>query len=172
MAEIFLSLGSNQGDRLLILLEATRQIDKCIGKVCDNSYLIETEPWGFTSEMPFYNVNLKVETTLAPLQVLSKILEIEKKLGRLRTGKEYSNRSIDIDLLFYNHDIINYDNLHVPHPHLHKRRFVLDPLVSLIPDYKHPVLKLTISQLYENLDDRSDVLVKIGKEDFAELMKK
>jgi|APIni6443716594_1056825.scaffolds.fasta_scaffold454075_2 2-amino-4-hydroxy-6-hydroxymethyldihydropteridine diphosphokinase len=172
MAEIFLSLGSNQGDRLSALIKAIQLIDYRIGKVLDNSHLFESEPWGFTSLQPFYNVNLKIETIRTPKAVLSQILEIEKILGRLRSGKGYSDRIIDIDILFYGNQVINQKKLVIPHPNLHKRRFVLEPLVSLIPEFIHPTLLLSIKELFDNLDDSGEVSVVMEKNNFVELVKK
>jgi 2-amino-4-hydroxy-6-hydroxymethyldihydropteridine diphosphokinase len=171
MAKVYLSLGSNQGDRLLALVKATQLIDSLVGKVLNNSYLIESEPWGFNSEIPFYNIVLLVETESKPLEVLYKLLEIEKKLGRKREGKKYSNRTIDIDLLFYDQNIINMEELVVPHPYLHQRKFVLDPLFSIAPDFMHPIYNCSIKELFKNLADTGIISVKLQKKIFSELVK-
>lgn len=172
MAEIFLSLGSNQGDRLLALVKATQLVGRDVGKVVLNSAVVESEPWGFSSDTPFYNLVLMVETELLPDQVLNSILKIETEMGRIRSGKAYGNRIIDIDILFYNHVVISMEKLEIPHPLLHKRRFVLEPLAAIASGFVHPVLKLTISELLIKLTDTGKVSMKVDKTIFAELVHK
>lgn len=170
MAEVYLSLGSNQGDRLHALVEASQLVDSDVGKVTLNSAVVESEPWGFNSDTPFYNLVLKVETELLPEQVLEKILDIEMKMGRIRSGKAYRNRIIDIDILFYDQEVIVLENLQVPHPLIHQRRFVLQPLATIASGFVHPVLKQTIIELLYKLDDTGNVTVKVDENKFAELI--
>ena len=172
MAEVYLSLGSNQGDRLLALVKASQLVDSDIGKVQLNSHVVESEPWGFSSDTSFYNLVLKVESEMSPNQVLDRVLDIEMKMGRTRAGKAYGNRIIDIDILFYENEVIAMENLQIPHPHLHQRRFVLQPLSTIASGFVHPVLKLTIMELLNNLDDPGKVSVTVDKQIFAELMHK
>ncbi len=170
MAEVLLSLGSNQGDRLKALADATQLVNSHIGMVQLNSYVVESEPWGFNSDTPFYNLVLIVQTALLPVLVLEKIVEIETKMGRIRSGRTYLNRIIDIDILFYNNEIIATEILEIPHPHMHNRRFVLDPLASIAGGFIHPVLNTTVNELLEKLVDEGKVAVVIDAERFARLI--
>jgi len=170
MAKVYFSTGSNQGDRLNLLVQAAKLIDNLIGKIIDYSPVIESEPWGFDAETAFYNQVLVVETELTPLQVLKLLLEIENTLGRKRSGKEYTSRLIDIDILFYDEIQMNNDSLVIPHPLLHKRKFVLEPLASVAPDLIHPVLISSISELLQSLNDTCQVSVALEKENFTLLL--
>jgi 2-amino-4-hydroxy-6-hydroxymethyldihydropteridine diphosphokinase len=170
MAIVFLSLGSNQGDRLGSLVSATKLIDYQVGKLLDFSEIVETEPWGFNAETNFYNQVLVVETKLSAQQVLKTVLEIEKTLGRVRQGSVYSSRSIDIDILFYDDAVIEENELKVPHPLLHKRRFVLQPLFSIAPFMVHPILKETIGRLLAQTDDKSPLNIAVDKNKFSSLL--
>lgn len=170
MAKVYFSTGSNQGDRLNMLVQAAKQIDSTIGKITDYSPVIESEPWGFEADTAFYNQVLAVDTELSPLQVLHQLLEIEKTLGRERTGKEYTSRLIDIDILLYDKIQIHESDLVIPHPLLHKRKFVLKPLVSIAPDLIHPVLMRSVSELLQSLDDTSQVSIAVEKVNFTLLL--
>ena len=170
MAKIYLSLGSNQGDRLKSLVEATKLIDSLIGDVLDYSSVYVSDPGGFKAETAFYNLVLLVESRLAPLQLLTKILEIEKTLGRIRSGTEYSSRIIDIDILFYDQDQISGDKLIIPHPLLHKRRFVVEPLAEIAKDFIHPVIRLKISDLLSEIEDDGNISVAVKKNALSELL--
>lgn len=167
MAEVYFSLGSNEGDRLNFLVTATELIAKLIGKLMEYSSVIESEPWGFNTDTKFLNMVLSVETEFTPHQVLTKILEIETYLGRIRHGKAYTNRMIDIDILFYNTEIINDDNLVIPHPLMHKRKFVLQPLAELVPDLIHPVFQISVSELLLKLNEPSPISEVVTREEFA-----
>ena len=169
MAKVYLSTGSNQGDRLMLLVAAAQHINKTVGRVELFSQVVESEPWGFEAETTFYNQVLEVQTGLSPLEVLAEVLKIEKNLGRKRTGKGYSSRTIDIDILFYDTDQLNEPELVIPHPELHKRRFVLLPLAGIAPGLVHPVFKVTVNELLERLHDESRITAAIGKDEFARL---
>jgi deoxyguanosine kinase len=170
MAKIYLSLGSNQGDRLKSLVAATKLIDSLIGDVSVYSSVYESEPWGFEADTSFYNLILMAETLLTPMQILAKILDIETTLGRIRSGTVYSSRTIDIDILFYDHDQISGDKLVIPHPLLHKRRFVLEPLAEIAEDFIHPVARLKVSELLQGLEDESYISVAVEKNALSELL--
>lgn len=157
MNTTYLLLGSNLGNRQQYLADAARQIDQKIGTVTQQSAIYETQAWGNTTVPDYLNQVLKVETLLLPRQVLHRALAIELELGRRREEK-WGSRTIDIDVLFYNNEVLNSVELTVPHPYLHVRRFVLEPLAELSAELVHPVLNKTISALKEELND--DLIVK------------
>ena len=156
MAIVYLSLGSNSGDRIGYVQQATSLLSALEGvNVIRTSAFYETEPWNMNSEIWFVNAVVEVKTTLSPQQLLHECQRIENQLGRKRceNPKEYSDRTIDIDILFYNKDIINEENLTIPHKYLHLRAFTLVPLLELIPNFEHPVLHKTISELHNDLEN-------------------
>ena len=150
---VYLSLGSNIGNRTKYLNDALQLIEEKIGKIEKKSSVYETEPWGKTDQPMFLNMTILVNSTLLPELLLIQILEIEQTLGRIRIEK-WSERVIDIDILFFNNDIINQPDLVIPHPFLHQRRFVLEPLNEISPNLIHPVLEKTINELLENFPDK------------------
>ena len=170
MTKVYFSLGSNEGDRLHSLVEATKLIDSVIGKVMQYSPVIDTEPWGFDAETSFYNMAIEVESDFTPHEILNKILDIEKSLGRIRHGKTYTNRIIDIDILFYGKEMIKDFTLTIPHPLLHKRMFVLQPLAAIAPDLIHPVLHASVAELLLRSDETCTISVAVEKEEFACLL--
>jgi 2-amino-4-hydroxy-6-hydroxymethyldihydropteridine diphosphokinase len=144
------------GNSQLQLLTAIKNITKQIGQLTRESKLYVTAAWGNTNQPDFLNQVIVVETKLSALQVLDTILTIEKKMGRVRTLKN-APRVIDIDILFFNKEIIAEKKLSVPHPQIQNRRFVLVPLNELSPNFKHPVLQQNIHQLLTNCTDLLDV---------------
>ena len=156
-------LGGNQGDRVALLMKAIEQIAKRIGIVSVASSIYETEPWGFEAEQNFMNQAVVVDTDMKADEVLHEVLQIEKELGRVRSEqagggvKQYTSRPMDIDLIFYNGDIVETAELQLPHPRMHLRRFVLEPLKQIMPDYIHPKLKKTVRQLLKECDDKGVV---------------
>ncbi|MCB0524983.1 MAG: 2-amino-4-hydroxy-6-hydroxymethyldihydropteridine diphosphokinase [Lewinellaceae bacterium] len=154
---VYLCLGSNMGDRKENLRLAYHSIDKNIGKVARKSHLYETEAWGNIKQDPFYNQIIMVNTTLQPRELLGMIARIERDLGRVKTEK-WGPRTIDIDILFYGKRVIRDKGLEIPHPELHKRAFVLAPMLEIAPDLEHPVLKIPIDQLYLDCKDTSEVV--------------
>ena len=154
MANLYLSLGTNLGDRQSNLKTALAHISQKIGTVQAVSDIMETEPWGFDSPNSFLNVAAKVQTRLAPADVLQKTQQIEKEMGRTaKTGADgYQDRIIDIDILLYDSLVMDTPDLTVPHKLMHKRRFVLEPLARIAPQLEHPVLHQTISELLTQLD--------------------
>ena len=144
------------GNRRQQLKNAEILIGKRIGKIKKVSSLYQTASWGKTDQPDFLNQVLLVETTLSAQQVLDNILETEIELGRIR-GEKWGSRLIDIDILFYNDEIINTDLLTVPHPYLHERRFTLEPLNEIASELKHPILNQTIRELLVNLRDDLNV---------------
>ncbi len=159
MEDVFLGIGTNLGDRERNLIDTLRMIREDIGTIQASSSVYETEPWGFESEDRFLNMVVKLTTGLTPHLLLDKTEWIELLLGRIRNEKKYSSRVIDIDILFYGNQVIDEDNLKIPHPRMRERRFVLVPLCEIAPDLVHPVLKETVSSLYESCRDTCKVML-------------
>lgn len=153
MACLYLSLGSNLGARETMLTQAMAAIEKSIGPIVARSAFYDTPAWGFTSEHRFLNACLAVETSLDAKECLWQSQEIERELGRSRKSVhgEYHDRCIDIDLLFYDQELIDDDDLKIPHPLLHLRRFVLEPLVEIAPDLYHPIVEKTCKEILNSL---------------------
>lgn len=157
MNKAILGLGTNLGDRAQNLVTALDHIRMQVGSIVRCSGVYETEPWGFESESSFLNLAISVETTLNPSGTLGRLLMIEALMGRLREGKGYSSRIIDIDILFFSDLIINEGDLIIPHPKLHLRRFVLKPLSDIEPGLIHPVFNKTINALLCDCQDNTIV---------------
>lgn len=155
-AKIVLLSGSNSGNRVHYINEAMRRTEALIGKIILKSSLYETSPWGFTEQPHFLNQVAVIETSLKPLKVLQTLKKIEKELGRTITEK-WKQRIIDIDILFYDDIIFESDELTIPHPMLHKRKFTLVPLIEIMPDFIHPVFKKKITELIINCEDTGEV---------------
>ena len=152
MNTVFLLLGSNLGDRHTYLEQAVHHLEKAAGPVIKKSSVYETQSWGKTDQPDYLNQVIIIESDLPARAILQKILKIEVDMGRKREEK-WGSRIIDIDILFFNTAIINEPGLHIPHPELHNRRFTLEPLVEIAPDFIHPVLNATIFELKNNLKD-------------------
>jgi 2-amino-4-hydroxy-6-hydroxymethyldihydropteridine diphosphokinase len=152
----YLITGGNIGHKEEQLAFAARLIQERCGTIIDKSALYETAPWGKTDQENFLNQALVTETRLNAREVLREILYIENLMGRDRMEK-YGPRIIDIDIIFFNHQIINEPGLVVPHPHLASRRFVLEPLNEVIPAYIHPVVYKTVSELLKECTDQLPV---------------
>ena len=145
---VFLGLGSNIGDKEEHIRTALTSLNN-ICNVRRTSHLYLTEPVGYTEQDWFLNCVVKVETDLDPKKLLSSIKSIERNMGRTKTEKK-GPRIIDIDILFYGDHIIKTKDLVIPHPLMHERLFVLQPMMDINPDFVHPVLKKSIRELYEN----------------------
>ncbi len=152
----YLLLGSNIENRVNYLEKATQFIENQIGRIEKKSQIYESEPWGFQADKKFLNQVLCVKTSLIALEVLFKIQKIENDLGRIRnfnSQKQYESRTIDIDILFYDKFIVYLPILQVPHPQVQNRKFALLPLAEIAPNFIHPTILKTISQLLENCTD-------------------
>jgi 2-amino-4-hydroxy-6-hydroxymethyldihydropteridine diphosphokinase len=152
MNSVFLLLGSNLGNRQHLLQEAIRLIELHVAPVIKTSSVYETQSWGKTDAPDYLNQVVILKTDISAREVLRKILAIELILGRKREEK-WGSRTIDIDILFYGTEIINKVGLHVPHQELHKRRFTLEPLAEIAPDFVHPVLNKAILLIKNELKD-------------------
>ena len=149
MSLVYLGLGSNLGDKEMNLSTAISRLSATVGRVlCQSSFYV-SKAWGYMSENDFLNAVVLIETDLSPFDLLRETQNIEKHIGRKEktAGNDYSDRIIDIDILFYNDEIINHRNLKIPHPLIIERDFVLTPLTEIAPDYIHPVKEKTIKEL-------------------------
>jgi len=162
MPRVFLSLGSNMGDRAQNISQAVSLLsisDRV--KVIKTSSFYETEPWGKKNQNWFVNAALAIDTDYTPEELLSYCQNIELKMGRIRNENEkWGERAIDIDILIYDDKIIsNGINLTIPHPYMHLRAFVLVPMLEVKSDLVHPVFNKTVSELYDELQNPEDVFL-------------
>ena len=146
MKQAIISLGSNLGNRVLNLNLAIDNIQE-LGVVKSVSAIYESAPWGFDAKKSFLNQVIAIETKLDPFQLLQALLKMEKELGRKRSVSGYESRTMDLDILFYEDEIINSKELILPHPRIQDRMFVLLPLNEILAQYRHPQLKKTMQQL-------------------------
>lgn len=157
MFNVYLGLGSNLGNREKMLEKAAQLINEKIGAVKQQSAIYETAAWGHKDQPLFLNQVVKIVTKLLPEEVLAQITDIEKELQRERIV-HWGTRTIDIDILFYENQIVNSINLIIPHRYITERNFVLTPLNEIAPSFVHPVFKETISNLYKNCSDNLPVV--------------
>ncbi len=162
---IYLSLGSNSGNRLKNIEHALELINETIGTIIARSDIFETQSWGY-KDADYLNCVVEIQSESDIVNILNKTQEIEKQSGRTSKTEHinktpiYKARPIDIDILFYNSDIINSENLIIPHPLLHERKFVLLPLVQIAPEFLHPIFKKNIPELLSLCTDISIISVK------------
>lgn len=154
MNRAVLLMGGNLGNVPATFSQAKNLIVEQVGEIVAESSLYLSAAWGFEAEEKFYNQVLIVNTCLSAQNLLSKILEIEIFLGRMRNRDQgYQSRTLDLDILFFNQEVIETEKLKIPHPRLHLRNFTLVPLAELIPDFIHPVLNVSIKQLLHQSTD-------------------
>jgi len=164
MNTIILGLGGNLGNVESTFIKAKKIIEQKVGKITHQSFIYQTQAWGETNQNDFLNQAIVLESELNPFQVLDSCLDIEKKLGRDRiNGVKWKERVIDIDILFFNDEIIDTPYLKIPHPYLSQRNFVLIPLLDIIPNYIHPKLKKSIKNIKKECKDNMQIIKKISK---------
>ena len=158
MNTAYLCLGGNLGDRELSIEAAIDKIKQQAGTVSAISKIYETEAWGVTNQNDYLNCCLQLKTRLLPDELIVALLKIEHDLGRERdVYHTYEPRTIDIDILFYDNEVIEHNHLTIPHPRLHLRKFVLIPLNDIASGVQHPVLEKTVNELLLECSDVSDV---------------
>jgi 2-amino-4-hydroxy-6-hydroxymethyldihydropteridine diphosphokinase len=151
-------LGSNLGNRQEYMQQARNKIAVQVGYIIQNSSFYETKAWGNETQPDFLNQVLICETNKLPQEVLTGCLSIEKELGRDRKEK-WGSRTIDIDILYYENEIIATPELKIPHPYLHERRFTLAPLAEILPDFIHPIFNFSNKELLERCGDKLEVSI-------------
>ena len=156
MGKVYLLLGGNLGDRKMLIANAEDELRKQIGDIVLKSSLYETKAWGREQQPNFLNKALAINTKLNAFEILKIIQNIEIKLGRKRV-EHWGSRTMDIDILFYENEIIDTEDLKIPHPLINMRKFVLSPLLEIIPDFIHPGLKKSIKELYLICEDKLEV---------------
>ncbi len=152
MNKVYLLIGGNEGNRFLHMQQVRANIEHICGAIEQVSSVYQTAPWGKSDQPDFLNQALLIDSSLLPHELLNAILSIEKKMGRIRTVKNAA-RIIDVDILFYNREIISEPDLKIPHPRIAERRFVLAPLNDIAPEYVHPVLGKTVQMLFRECTD-------------------
>jgi len=164
MNKAVLILGGNIGDRAENLALSVNMIESEAGEIIVKSDIYETEPWGFETDKGFLNMVIVLSTNLTAGELLTALQSIEERLGRKRRESGgYISRTIDIDILFFNDDVIDTDRLKIPHPLMHKRRFTLRPLADVLPGYIHPVLGKPVKEMLMECDDNSEVKLFQGE---------
>jgi len=155
---VYLLLGSNLNNRLESLQDARQCISSDLGQITRYSSVYESEPWGFAAEKRFLNQVVRIETSYSASRLIDEIIKIETRLGRIRNiSGEYVSRTIDIDILFYNDEIISDENLTVPHPKIPERMFTLVPLSEINQHMIHPGLQKSIRELIDECQDSLSV---------------
>src|ERR1019366_19658 len=153
----YLILGGNKGDKLQNIRQALFLLENNIGALTKKSDVFVTAAWGNTEQPDFFNQAIRLETSLSASDLLKKIISIEETLGRIRTDKKWMERTMDIDILFYNDEIISIPDLKIPHPFIQERKFVLIPMEQLAPMFVHPQIKKNIRTLLSECSDELEV---------------
>lgn len=157
MNKVFLLIGGNMGDRLQNLHQAIALLSAAVGPVTQQSAVYETAAWGKTDQPAFLNQALLLDTSLSARELITAVLFVEERMGRHRT-EQFGPRVIDIDIMFYNDEVIHEPHLTIPHPQLQNRRFALVPLNEIAPKLVHPVLNKTLEELLVECQDQLAVV--------------
>ncbi|MBK7182486.1 MAG: 2-amino-4-hydroxy-6-hydroxymethyldihydropteridine diphosphokinase [Bacteroidetes bacterium] len=157
MNTAYVLLGGNKGERLTNIEKAISFIEKLVGPISNKSKIYVTAAWGNTNQPDFYNQVICVSTKLSAIALLEALLLIENKLGRQRGDQKWQARTIDLDILFFNNDIIDSPDLKVPHPYLHERKFTLVPLAEIAANFVHPIFNKSIAELENECSDELEV---------------
>ncbi|MBD5402836.1 2-amino-4-hydroxy-6-hydroxymethyldihydropteridine diphosphokinase [bacterium] len=168
MAIVYLSLGSNKGDRIGYVQQAASLLglDDNISIVRTSAFY-ETEPWNMNTQTWFVNALVEIKTKYTPKDLLEVCQRVESQLGRKhKLTNDYEDRTIDIDILFYNKEVINEDNLTIPHKYVHLRAFNLVPMMELNADFEHPILHKTIVEMHSDLENPEMVFLYGTRVDF------
>lgn len=163
MNKAYLSLGTNRGDRFANLEKAAARLSTLAGKIIVVSSIYETPPWKMIDNTDFLNQALLLETNRTASQLMDILIEIETSMGRVRRTGSYEPRIIDLDILFFNEEIINDVKLTIPHPLIQERRFVLEPMAEIAPEFIHPVFKKNMEELLRESGDKSAIRKLVSK---------
>ncbi len=173
MKNAYILLGSNIGNRLKYLSQAKELINDQIGNIFQVSTIYETDPWGYSTTHSFLNQAIAIRTSHSPHELLLKAIQIEQEMGRSKVVgqyqevRSYADRTIDIDIIFYDDEIVQTEHLQIPHPRMQERRFVLTPIAELIPNYTHPALKKDVTTLLKECKDELEIYpLKEERKDF------
>lgn len=156
MALVFLSLGSNLNDRQANLETAILELSKRAGRLMSRSEILEYEAWGYDSNNNFLNMAIAMESILSPQELLDLIIDIESTMGRTNTKGGYSDRPIDIDIIFFDDLVFQSPDLTIPHPLMQNREFVLKPLSEIASEIVHPVLGQSVGRLLADLNQTNE----------------
>lgn len=155
MHKVFLGIGGNIGNKQENFKKVYLLIEIRLGKINLASSIYETPSWGFQSKENFWNQVIQIETNKTPEELLSTIYEIEGVFEKKSGNERYTSREMDVDILYFDDLFLETENLIIPHPRIHQRKFVLVPLTEIAPDLKHPLLRLTSIKMLENCRDES-----------------
>lgn len=154
--KVYLGIGTNIGDRSENIQTCLKLIERHAGRLVESSSIYETEPWGVENQDNYYNLVVRIDTGLTPDKLLKTTQSIEKEMGRIKTER-WAARIIDIDILFYEDQIIKQPGLTIPHPRLLKRNFVLEPLIEIAPNFIHPIKQKSLLSLRTENPDVSGI---------------
>ena len=163
MSRVVLLTGSNDAQAESVLQRTAQLLEQRIGNITSRSDIYRSEAWGFTTERDFLNQALQHESNLSLYEVLSTVLDVEQQMGRNRdaermerelTGERYASRVVDVDVMFYDDEILRSESLTLPHPLLHEREFALRPLCQIMGEYRHPVLGRTLNDILKDIISR------------------